>query len=187
MNWFRATPDEALEKAMTENSSMQVALLILVSCAVSIAAIEWEKMVTYFDTLLGYDFLNKAESTLLSPETHDLLLFEDESFSRSRKYFWAIEALTTFIDKISEIIDAWKRYKKYEVTPYLILTNWREHDQLARHVEKAENEISKLEMIQSQLEKHLERTKLSRDGVSFYISAFPDAGLCQKTYDIVAL
>ena len=165
MNWFRVTPDEALKKAMIENSSMQVALLILVSCAVSIAAIEWEKMVAYFDTLLGYDFFDKAESSLLSPETHDLLLFEDESFSRSRKYFWAIEALTTFIDRISEIIDAWRRYKKHEVTPYLKSTSWREYDQLARHMEKAESEVSKLERIQSQLEKHLERTKLSRDGV----------------------
>ncbi|RFU35306.1 hypothetical protein B7463_g1067, partial [Scytalidium lignicola] len=47
----------------------------------------WEKITDYSGGLIGH------RETLADPEAHDSLLFDDDSFSRSRKYFWAINYL----------------------------------------------------------------------------------------------
>ncbi|KAL9116881.1 MAG: hypothetical protein Q9187_006590, partial [Circinaria calcarea] len=164
VTWYNDLED-ILKDALAEESSMQVAMLVLVGYALRTAAAEWQQMASYFDTLVGENLLNQAESTLLSPEKHDLLLFEDESFSRSRKYFWIVEAVTTFIDKISDSIHAWERYRAQEVDPYLRLSGWKGHGKLLGGVETADSEVAKLKAVQHQLEKHLERTKLLRDGL----------------------
>ena len=162
--WFNDL-DEIIETATAGESSMQTAMLYLVGYALQTAAREWQKMVVYFDTLVGNNLLNQAESTLLSPEKHDLLLFEDESFSRSRKYFWVVEALTAFSEKISDTLDVFEEYQSYEVQPYLELADHDDREKLIRGLDNARTEISKLKTVQFQLDKHLERTKLLRDGV----------------------
>lgn len=173
VTWYNDLED-ILKDALAEENSMQAAMLVLVGYALRTAATEWQQMASYFDTLVGENLLNQAESTLLSPEKHDLLLFEDESFSRSRKYFWVVEAATTFIDKISDSINAWERYRAREVDPYLPLNDWKDHGKLLRGLEAADSEVAKLKAVQYQLEKHLERTKLLRDGVSsFSEKTFP--------------
>ena len=152
--------DEVLKDALFEESSMQIAMLILVGYALRIATDEWQNMVLYFDTLLSNDLLDHKESTLLSPERHDMLLFEDESFSRSRKYFWVIDAISTFIEKISETLDAWERYRINKVDPFLRMTHWKEHNRLLASLNSADSEISRLEGLRQHLQNHLERTRL---------------------------
>ena len=161
--------DDVLNYALAEESSMQTALLVLIGFALRTAATEWQKMASYFDNLLSDDLLNKAESTLLSPDKHDMLLFEDESFSRSRKYFWVLDAISTFIDKISETLDVWKRYQTYSVDPFLRIDDWKERGRFLLDLEAAEAEVARLEAARQRLEKHLERTKLLRDGVSSFL------------------
>ena len=158
--------DEVLKDALLEESSMQIAMLVLVGYALRTATDQWQTMILYFDTLLSNDLFDHKESTLLSPERHDMLLFEDESFSRSRKYFWVIDAITTFIEKISEALDAWERYRINEVDPFLKLTHWKEYNRLVTSLNSANSEISRLEGSRQNLQNHLERTKLLRDGVS---------------------
>ena len=164
VTWYNDLED-ILKDTVAEESSMQAAMLVLVGYALRTAAAEWQQMASYFDTLVGSDLLNQAESTLLSPEKHDLLLFEDESFSRSRKYFWVVEAVTTFIEKIADSLHAWERYQSQEVDPYLRLGDLKDHEKLLVGMENARVEVVKLKAVQFQLEKHLERTKLLRDGV----------------------
>ena len=47
----------------------------------------WRNVLDYFDQLIG------ERDTFLDPERHDNLLSDDETFSRSKKYFWAITTL----------------------------------------------------------------------------------------------
>jgi hypothetical protein len=47
----------------------------------------WEELAAFFDDLLC------EKKALLDPEYHDSLLTDDGSFSRSKRYFWAIEFL----------------------------------------------------------------------------------------------
>lgn len=170
VTWYNDLED-VLKDTLAEESSMQVAMLVLVGYALRTAAAEWQQMASYFDTLVGENLLNQAGSTLLSPEKHDLLLFEDESFSRSRKYFWIVEAATTFMEKITDSLYAWERYRAQEVDPYLRLRDLKDHGKLLAGVGNAEAEVEKLKAVQHQLEKHLERTKLLRDGVSISAKA----------------
>ena len=158
--------DQLVRAAIVRESSMHAALLIFVGYSLRVAATEWQKMAAYFDTLVGGDLLKSPSSTLLSPDKHDLLLFEDETFLRSRKYFWIVDAVTSFMEKISDAIDAWKRYRMDQVNPYLLSSDGYDARSFRLRLADAEAEVEKLEVVRNQLEKHLERTKLLRDGVS---------------------
>lgn len=56
------------------------------------------------------DLLNDDKHLLLDREAHDRLLFDDDSFSRSRKYFWMINFLAECNSLISETIEEAKLY-----------------------------------------------------------------------------
>jgi hypothetical protein len=47
----------------------------------------WLEIFDYFSLLIGH------RDSLPDPDVHDSLLFDDDSFSRSRRYFWAINYL----------------------------------------------------------------------------------------------
>ena len=54
------------------------ALDVMIEFSVRIVLRRWERIMKYFTWLLGH------RDTLLDPDTHDSLLFDDDSFSRSR-------------------------------------------------------------------------------------------------------
>jgi hypothetical protein len=47
----------------------------------------WSQILLFFEELLN------EKATILDPDRHDSLLLDDESFSRSKKLFWAINTL----------------------------------------------------------------------------------------------
>ena len=61
----------------------------------------YERILSYFDEIIV------EKDVFLDPEAHDSLLTDDEPFSRSKGYFWAITTLKeinhTVIDNIQEI------------------------------------------------------------------------------------
>jgi hypothetical protein len=63
------------------------ALGAMIESSIRIVHQRWEKIKEYFTWLLDH------KDTLSDPDAHDSLLFDDESFSRSRRYFWAINYL----------------------------------------------------------------------------------------------
>jgi hypothetical protein len=65
----------------------------------------------------GYeDLLDKIESSLgdrdsiLSPDNHGKLLIDDQSFERSRRYFWTIDALDTFSGTLKEPLPIFEQF-----------------------------------------------------------------------------
>jgi hypothetical protein len=46
----------------------------------------------------------------LDPENHGKLLIEDQSFERSRRYFWTIDALDTFSGTLKESIKTFEQF-----------------------------------------------------------------------------
>ena len=179
--------ENTLKTAIMEDNSIQAAFLILVGYALHCAIVEWQRMALYFDTLLSPNSINDHESALLSPDKHDRLLFEDESFSRSRKYFWVIDALTRFIQEIEETQDVWERYRIEEVDSALKQLTGSSHDMVAQNLLKAEDEISKLYSVRQRLERHLERTKVLRDGVRGSYLAIPMDRLTVSSSSMPAL
>ncbi len=71
----------------------------------------WAAFQSYFDYILD------GGDSLMQPTEHDNLLFDDETFSRSRRYFWAIDCLSEFESSISDNILQWELYKKARITP----------------------------------------------------------------------
>lgn len=66
-----------------------------------------------------FDFILDGGDSLMQPAEHDNLLFDDGAFSRSRRYFWAIDCLSEFELCISDNISQWELYKKARVVPLL--------------------------------------------------------------------
>jgi hypothetical protein len=48
------------------------------------------------------------QDTILDPRGHDELLFDDDTFSRSRLYFWAMDRLDKFLLQIQNTITEWE-------------------------------------------------------------------------------
>jgi hypothetical protein len=104
---------------------------------------EWTKISDYIETFVA------NQSTFLDEEEHDLLLFDDDTFSRSRQYFWIITAVGEFVSIIDETETLYKT---------LI-----EHlgDGLLRSSER------RFLSIRERLYSQKERAAALRDGVSF--------------------
>lgn len=58
-----------------------------------------------------FDYILDDGDSLMQPPNHDNLLFDDGSFSRSRRYFWAINCLSEFENAITDNITQWELYK----------------------------------------------------------------------------
>ncbi|KAL8860853.1 MAG: hypothetical protein Q9178_002883 [Gyalolechia marmorata] len=58
-----------------------------------------------------FDYILDSGDSLMQPNEHDNLLFDDGSFSRSRRYFWAIDCLSEFDTAITDNINQWELYK----------------------------------------------------------------------------
>ena len=81
----------------TEDHDEGIAADILIQ-AIECITIRWKVIASHLKTFIVDHHL------LLDPEGHDMLLFGDDSFSRSRKYFWVINFLAECNSRIDENI-----------------------------------------------------------------------------------
>jgi hypothetical protein len=72
------------------------ATLIIADNAMMTIQSYWKTSLEYFEDLIS------ESDTFLDPERHDNLLSDDETFSRSKKYFWAITTLKELDLSISD-------------------------------------------------------------------------------------
>jgi hypothetical protein len=72
------------------------ALATMAQFSLRMVIMRWEKITEYFAWLVGHH-----RDILSDPDAHDGLLFDDDSFSRSRRYFWAINYLAELDNSIS--------------------------------------------------------------------------------------
>jgi hypothetical protein len=96
-------------------------------CLFEVTAIESElwciksgllNFVEKWTDLLADDFLNLKE--------YVKLLFDDENFTRSRKYFWAIGCLTEFTNVLADNIKQWDLYYEARIQVLLELDDIEE-------------------------------------------------------------
>jgi hypothetical protein len=71
------------------------ALESMIEFSIRMVLQRWEQIADHFTWLLGH------RDTLADPGAHDSLLFDDDSFTRSRRYFWAINYLAELDTSIS--------------------------------------------------------------------------------------
>jgi hypothetical protein len=73
-------------------------------CVLEYSAEALERIGKDTDNLVQYidEMLDNGKDILLDPRKHDLLLFDDDRFSRSRKYWWASNMLVELQKKIEK-------------------------------------------------------------------------------------
>ncbi|KAL8969008.1 MAG: hypothetical protein Q9183_002200, partial [Haloplaca sp. 2 TL-2023] len=79
--------------------------LNLISQGLARISERWADFQSFFDYILD------SGDSLMRPTDHDNLLFDDGAFSRSRRYFWAIDCLSEFETAISDNINQWELYR----------------------------------------------------------------------------
>ena len=116
----------------------------------------WADFLSYFDYILD------GGNSLMKPTEHDNLLFDDGAFSRSRRYFWAIDCLSEFEVTITDNIAQWELYKAARIQS---LTGMTEHDQ--RQFAFAERQYRVLQNQRESFRQKLASTKALRDAVCY--------------------
>ncbi|KAI9643270.1 hypothetical protein NHQ30_007886 [Ciborinia camelliae] len=112
-------------KSLRQRTNVQ-AELYWITFGLSNAIRKWTGLNQYFEELLSVDFMDIKKYTKL--------LFDDETFSRSQKYFWAIGCLSEFDKVISDNIKHWKLYYEGRIKPFLELEDLEVHlDAAALH------------------------------------------------------
>jgi hypothetical protein len=117
----------------------------------------WEEIAEYFDELL-------EKKRLLNPEYHDSLLSDDKTFSRSKRYFWAIEFLEEAGNSISDNIYQAKRFMELiKANPPETKTAEREFQLRLKHHLTV---LQKLDALKTIFRRKKEEAMALRDGVS---------------------
>jgi hypothetical protein len=95
--------------------TMISAELFCIPHGISVVIQKWTELDSYLNHLLGEDFMKLNE--------YVKLLFDDDNFTRSRKYSWAIGCLDEFDINISDNIKQWDLYYAACIKPLLEAPN----------------------------------------------------------------
>lgn len=95
---------------LEKNQSLGVTgtVLSLILKGLRRAADSWDGIRRHFDLMLNDQ--SDDQNPLFQPDKHDALLFDDNLFSRSRRYFWAVDSLETFSAQISDTLQEWRDF-----------------------------------------------------------------------------
>lgn len=87
-----------------ELQNRTLAIVEIIACVLAQAADSWDQLSEHFNRRL------ERQMPIYEPGSHDSLLVDDTTYSRSRKYYWAINALSTFQDHIEDTIEEWNKF-----------------------------------------------------------------------------
>ena len=78
--------------------------LSIIQQGLDLAIRAWKELYIHFGQMLD------AHDTILNPQEYDHLLFDDDTFSRSRLFFWAMDSLEVFINQIKDTVTEWENF-----------------------------------------------------------------------------
>jgi hypothetical protein len=116
----------------------------------------WLAITEYFAWLIGH------RDALADPDIHDSLLFDDASFSRSRRYFWAINYLAELDESIAGNIQQLESW----------IAKWPQHltvrsKEMHADVRSLPERLNQMMALQLRLRALRQEAIALRDGVSF--------------------
>ncbi|MCJ1355028.1 MAG: hypothetical protein MMC33_005019 [Icmadophila ericetorum] len=110
-----------------------------------------------------FEFILDSGDSLMQPAAHDNLLFDDGAFSRSRRYFWAIDCLSEFELSITDNLSQWQLFKAARVEPLILVDKLSELDFLQYKI--AEKHCSILINQREYFRRKLAATRALRDAL----------------------
>jgi hypothetical protein len=122
----------------------------------------WKELNSYIADLLSENFME--------PDAYVKLLFDDESFTRSRRYFWIIGCVHEFEISITDNIEQWKLFREARITPFKNLGSGSlnavtELERVKALAEEATVLHETLENLRSQFQNQLRTAQAWRDGL----------------------
>lgn len=153
-------------KSVLSKKDLLIAEAIIIVVAIKKVEDRWRDLNEYIGSLLVEDFMD--------PKSYAMLLFDDETFSRSRLYFWIIGCLNEFNISIEDNIKQWKLFRQARIDPELekledldIEEKHRDKLKKLQNLYMLGEEIRQgLEDVQSQFQAKLATVQNLRDGVS---------------------
>ncbi|RLL97499.1 hypothetical protein CFD26_105485 [Aspergillus turcosus] len=169
---FRSLHREAYWSKGNHGHMIPVALILQ---ALEDAADSWEQVANHLSSLID------NQGAIFDPDEHDRLLFDDNTFSRSHLYFWAIDCLGIFIPSISATIREWRIFWEARKNIFRAGENFiRQVRQEARDavppwcwlgeclgnlVPQVEDQVARLEALKSRLEDMRAQIDTLRNGL----------------------
>lgn len=112
--------------------------------------------VRHFDSLLD------EGNIFMDPAAHDNLLVDDEAFSRSRKYFWALSCLVIFRASLEDNINQWETSRVTWEREFADAKKWAGAQGKMQEIEVS---VDKLRLYLKVFKDHHERVSALRDGL----------------------
>lgn len=134
------------------------AMLMYVQPALLHISSKWTQIHEYFDNLVS------EKVAYLDPDYHDTLLVDDEAFSRSKKYFWAISTLKVLDVSISDNITQIR--KLLDTKGGIIESDPKVLDNLTVYRRSIQSRLNELEAIAQKFRGKIDEVIYLRDGVS---------------------
>lgn len=155
--------DEIILTSNTHPLQIMLARLILES--LGYASFGWERLARHIDELLG------TGKEIFDTEAHDNLIFDDNLYTRSRRYFWVINC----IDKVGNLVHAnTQTYMEARDRVFRPFIDKLERDRkyhfkglLEMYLRYCEGWTNKLESIKIQFREQRTKAVALRDGVLF--------------------
>ena len=88
------------------HASYQVNMLTLILIAITETLYGWKSLHSHIGRMLG------TGEEIFNINTHDKMIFDDDLFTRSRKYFWTINCLQESDNLIRLNIETWNQYQE---------------------------------------------------------------------------
>jgi hypothetical protein len=139
-------------------SLFQVMIRLVQNSITQLCDSKLKELLEYFQELVS------EKSALFNPDLHDSLLSDDETFSRSKTYFWAINMLREIeisisrnIKQIEDCINTWPRLNSSEEN---------DRDRARRAEKQLRPSIEKLTALRDKFKAMREEAQALRDGVS---------------------
>ncbi|KAK4104230.1 hypothetical protein N658DRAFT_466275 [Parathielavia hyrcaniae] len=166
-----------------------------VAKALSEVAWSWRKVLLRVDRLVG-----RSDEVLRHQDHLQDILFDDDAFSTSKRYFWVISFIHEAVKLLDNATQQWAHYQKRSIEPYRTGFNetgreahwYKESQRVLRTAEKTGEEACEdLKLLRQEFSEILDRVTVLRDGLgenvkllTFVSIFFLPLGLCVAIWSI---
>jgi hypothetical protein len=122
----------------------------------------WRTLVAYIDELL------RTGDEIFDLETHDNLIFDDDLYTRSRRYFWIINCINESMNLLQRNFQAWNKHRE-EILPLgRKLPSAALRKEFDSSFEKCGEILARLVEVKESFNEQRTKAVALRDGVSHY-------------------
>lgn len=152
-----------------EAPTLRAQSAVYVAKALTVVVSRWREVLGAVDTVAG-----GGGNVLQQPDHLQDILFDDDAFSTSKRYFWTINLIHDSLRLLDDSMKQWAHYRRWCVTPFKAgsetgrVEYWFRKSQavLAAAELEGEEAYAELKLLLQEFQDRLSRITVMRDGVS---------------------